>query len=428
MNWYSKLDIFLAIALLFEHNSKLRYLEIYRAEPLTMKQLSEVLSVCENCQLEHICISKAEVPEKGVATFINSRNNLHSLLDLRFEQIYLGNTGSEALANLLTNPTSKIEKLVMDDNRLGNDKSEVGVIFLRNALAVNTTLRNLSFFFDGGDTSLEVWQGIVECVANPNAKLEDLSLNSKDIGDDGIICLADALADNQTLKVLVMIGFKNNLVSSEGWQGLSDFLINPITTLEQLLLRRCTMYKEGMIEIIMALEENSCLKELQITCDNGVHDGWTWDVLDQILCDTTSICCTFSSNHTLQDVTITTFEYEDTVVPDDTTALLDMNKNEDKLEVARQKILNHHFSGEGTDNLLLFACMPESVLVYAVAWVSRNNLGYSLMYDIIRGFPDLFDNRSSWPQRDEAGKKRKHSGIGFYRVTLDKAALPSGKS
>ena len=165
------------------------------------------------------------------------------------------------------------------------------------------------------------------------------------------------------------------------------------------------------MEIIMALEENSRLKELEITCDNDVEGGLTWEVLDQILCDTTSIYCTFSSNHTLQDVTIT-FEYEDNhcVVPDDTTALLDMNKNEDKLEVARQKILNHHFSGEGTDNLPLFACMPESVLVYAVAWMGRNNLGYSLMYDIVRGFPHLFDNRS-WPQRDEAGKKRKHSGL-----------------
>jgi len=400
-----KIDIFRTIAPLFENNDKFRYLEIYRAEPLAIKSLSVMLSECKSCHLEHICLTKATVPESGAAMFINSLNSLHSLLDLRFEQIYLGKTGTEALVNLLNNPASKLQELVLNDIRFGNDKSEDGVICLRNALAINTSLRNLSLFFGNGDTSLEVWQGIVECLTNPNAKLEELALKSNSIADAGMICLGDALADNQTLKILDMLKFESDSITSDGWQGLSNCLTNPKSALEELYIRYCTIDLEGIETMINALDGNTRLKELTITSAHDIYiDEEMWELLDTILCDTTSIDRIFSSNHTLEFIKIAS-EYEDILYAEYIGVLLNANKNADKSEVARQKILKYYFSG-GCTNIHFFTRMTESVLVHAMEWMCRNNLGYSLMNSVVRCFPHLFDARSG-PQFDEAGRKRK---------------------
>lgn len=83
-----------------------------------------------------------------------------------------------------------------------------------------------------------------------------------------------------------------------------------------------------------------------------------------------------------------------------------MNENEDKSEVAREKILKQHFSGRSTNSYNVFARMPASVLVYGIEWIGRDDLGYSLMNDFLRGFPELFDVRGG-QQRDAVGTKRK---------------------
>jgi hypothetical protein len=409
MNWNeSQMDIFRTIAPLFENNDNLRYLEIYRAEPRTLESLSVVLSGCKNSHLEHICLTKAAVPEAGVAMFIKSLNSIHSLLDLRFEQIYLGKTGTEALADLLNNPTSKLQELLMNDTRLGKGKSEDGVYCLRKALAINKNLRTLSFFFGDGNTSLRVWQGIVECLANPNGKMEELTLKSSSIADSGMICLGDALVENQTLKILDMVGFKADSITSDGWQSLSTCLTNPKSALEELSIRYCNIDQEGIETIIEALDGNTRLKKLTISSIHDIDvDGemWEeiWERLDAILGDTT-IEGTFSSNHTLEDIKITS-EYEDILPAEYIRRSLNVNKNENKSEVARQKILKCYFPGDYR-NIHIFTRIPESVLVYAMEWMGRNNLGYSLMYSVVRCFPHMFDARSG-PQLDEAGRKRK---------------------
>ncbi len=49
--------------------------------------------------------------------------------------------------------------------------------------------------------------------------------------------------------------------------------------------------------------------------------------------------------------------------------------------------------------------MPESALVHAMEWIGRDNLGYSVMNDFVRGFPHLFDPEDG--PRAAAGRKRK---------------------
>ena len=96
----------------------------------------------------------------------------------------------------------------------------------------------------------------------------------------------------------------------------------------------------------------------------------------------------------------------DTIVPRYILERLSMDENKDKSEVAREKILKQHFSGRSTNSYNVFARMPASVLVYGIEWMGRNNLGYLLMNDFVRSFPELFDVRGG-QQRDAVGTKRK---------------------
>ncbi len=42
----------------------------------------------------------------------------------------------------------------------------------------------------------------------------------------------------------------------------------------------------------------------------------------------------------------------------------------------------------------VFTRMPESVLPFALGWIERDKLGYSLIYNVVRDLPYLFDVRT----------------------------------
>ena len=66
---------------------------------------------------------------------------------------------------------------------------------------------------------------------------------------------------------------------------------------------------------------------------------------------------TYNSNHTLQDFTDDPIQYEDEIkknLPSDLISSIELNKNEDKAEVARQKILLTHFSDDDTQTCKSF--------------------------------------------------------------------------
>jgi hypothetical protein len=176
---------------------------------------------------------------------------------------------------------------------------------------------------------------------------------------------------------------------------------------------------EGLAAMLRALEGNSTLKELDIGYDSDdalFIDAWVWELFDRVLCDKTSIVNTYTSNHTLCEFMIYGYwrDFRDeggySEVQDHVDYLLSVNENDNKGEVARQKILEHHFGDESADNINIFSSIPESVLVHAIEWIGRDELGRSFMYEFVRTFPHLFGNRIV--PDDAAGKKRKRGMLG----------------
>ena len=127
-----------------------------------------------------------------------------------------------------------------------------------------------------------------------------------------------------------------------------------------------------------------------------------WDCQDicRVLCDTTCIESIYSSNHTL-DVLLLPFYFRGEDILDEIASSLEMNHNEDKAEVARQKILTYHFSEEGKKTIHVFAHMPVTTIPVAIAWIGRDRIEFTLMYDVVRAVPALFERLAGSGQNEE---------------------------
>jgi len=104
---------------------------------------------------------------------------------------------------------------------------------------------------------------------------------------------------------------------------------------------------------------------------------------------------TYNSNHTLQ--------YLGDLIPDVLVPYSELNENKDKAEVARQKILQTHFSTEDgdTSNIQMLLDMELKMLPSVITWIGRpvpigwegvQVSGLSTMYNLTRRVPDLFDS------------------------------------
>lgn len=137
---------------------------------------------------------------------------------------------------------------------------------------------------------------------------------------------------------------------------------------------------------------NSALQKLHISHRDEFStfsDDYRFEfdtVLSRVLWDKSSISNTYSFNHTLYKVAFRPLSKV-------CQQILKMNRNENKVEVALQKILLQHFAAGNTNIHDVFANMPETRLPFAIEWIGRNNDGRTLMYDFVQAFPTLFDIR-----------------------------------
>ncbi len=233
---------------------------------------------------------------------------------------------------------------------------------------------------------------------NEQPKLTDLSIRmyrSHAIIDvHCITILKNALnKHNSVLKLTMRLD-----LSKEGWKIFASILSHPVCSILKLEIEA---KRVNVIHLARAMAANNSLRHLSIT---GVRSPKTsencWGILHRALCDVSSINKTFSSNHTLhelvvsQELSLQEEIYDDKPLPNDISSLLDMNKIEDKAQVARKKILKYHFTEEGKD-VHVFARMPLPTMPVAIEWISRDQNEFSLMYEVLRSVPALFERLAS---------------------------------
>jgi hypothetical protein len=379
-------DLCSSLARFFKNNKKFRNIKFCcrGRSRWTIESIEKALSSCRDDQLEQIELHGIRLADKSAARFIDSLNTHVGLLTLSISDIfdntdyddvggdYYGNRAYDALATLLQNPASNIQKLQV--------KPDLEVMeILSHALIENNSL-----------TSLDVSCGIITddffaVLSHPLCSLEELIMSCpSEFYDEDITCLGNALAVNKTLKHLQLCG--NYEITPIGWGAFSNCLRSSNSPLEFLNLRSCSIDDESASIIFSALTSNSALKILHMRCDHRYTTARVWGVLSRTICDTPSIdSIAFSSNHTIHTIDICS---EEEGVPEDLISLLEMNKNDTNAGSARLKILKYKFSEEKS-SMHIFARMPEAVLPCAIGWVGKDRHGYSAMYNLLRCLPSV---------------------------------------
>ena len=108
-----------------------------------------------------------------------------------------------------------------------------------------------------------------------------------------------------------------------------------------------------------------------------------------------SIIDTFHSNHTLHQLCDGNSSEHLSDLPSDLIYSLRLNKNNNKNEVVRQKILWSHFQDDNVDiNIKEFFHMELKAMPFAITWIGRDDVGHPLLYQLVRAMPSLVEREN----------------------------------
>ena len=448
--------------------SKLKKLSIDCVKSITSTgwvALFEGLLTNTNSSLEELDISYSKgIDDKALLTFATeyaiARNR--SLKTLEFatcstEQISTSVWGT--LFRSLFNPVSVLEKLNLSGHNINDD----GLNVLGGALRNNSTLKVLDLARCRNITSAG-WFTFFERLSNgPITTLEDLEVRSNNIDDVGLASFANVVSNSPKLKIICL--YSNPSISATGWQTFFTSLHNCDTLLEELYLWNNNINDAAVTSMVDALNgiesltrlvlannpsissagwialstllqhPNSSLKDLTISTYgvNTINDevvanyanallnnksittlgfggGYGknitdrgWDALANVLCNKSSIESIYASNHTLCGVGY--WSSDSSNRPTNLLSLLALNEDKNKSEVARQKIIQYHFTNDG--KIEDFVDMDGNVMPHAISWIGRDMALHSLLYNVFREMPTLFDSDAKAKAATAGINKRK---------------------
>ena len=252
-----------------------------------------------------------------------------------------------------------------DEDEDHKDDGEKRTLFMSRSLS----LRNAS----GMDAVLDV-------IKKPNCILEDLDFTGYNFNDDNVIPFLDALMNNTSLKTVNMSGSLRQ-VSSTIWTRFAAVLENPTSKLKSLNLCYSSINSMALSSFANAIVHNDTLVELLIYNSHDWNSNWR--EFPEVLCNKSSIMATFNSNHTLQKVTNSVTQ------PSSLAAYLQMNQGQNKFHVARQKIIQTHFTGNMDIDMQHFADLELEVLPHAISWAG--GAGLSFFYSFVRNNPLFYE-------------------------------------
>jgi len=371
----------------------------------------------KSSQSLHLDLVISEIDEDSLTVLIDNIGILKSL-DLG-ENKAITPTIWQSFFNSLQTSGTQLKEFNIRHAKVGNVGATALGSFLRSSAPM---LKKLSIDFvsssrnDSDSISSQGWVSLFSSLQdNTNLNLSSLSLHENKIDDEGLQLLVQMVSSMKSLKFLDL--YYNDLVTPTGWQVLSDYLQSNCS-LKELYLHSNNINDDTLVEFTNALRNNKSLKYLDVgdSPDDDGHARITqrgWAAVSTLLCNKTSIMDTYNSNHILQDPG--DYAYPEDAIPNHLVESLKLNENKDKVEVARQKILRTHFSSDATSKVQEFLDMKLEVIPTAIAWIGRPTVGWvgrevsrlSLMYNLMRRLPDLFD--SSAQQKKQSAGKRKHT-------------------
>jgi len=399
--------------------SSIKALNLYNNQVINREGWQTLFNQLSQTTIEHLDLRNNSI-EIGVLSLLGSIKSLKSVNLASNRSSTSTPSRWQSFFNSLQRSNTKLKKLDISYNHIGNE----GAAALGNLLSTMSSLKTLELnglahTYAYNNVTLQGWQTLSGILHESNLDLVKLSFYNNNINDEGIHLLVRLVSSMTSLKYL-NLGC-NQLVTSTGWLALSDYLQSPEFVLRELHLDDNRHNDDTVVTFASALENNKTLKILNLykELDSDSEDDEDgddmitergWGAVSSLLCNKKSILNTYNSNHTLQEVGT----YHDEMnLPDDLLSYLELNENKDKVEVARQKILQTHFSDDTTSKIQKFLDIELEMMPAAIAWIGRPTpmgwkgaqvSGLSLMYNLMRRIPDLFDSNAQ--KKSTAKRKR----------------------
>ena len=240
--------------------------------------------------------------------------------------------------------------------------------------------------------------------------------NVDDINDNVVRSMIDALCRNNKLEEL-HIGYSPS-ITEHGWvifsqvftnSSISAFNNDSISALKVVYIDCCDSFTDvALAAFIEALRVNSTLEVLFIQVPplherDRISLTLTLEGLEAyvgLLCDTTNVQATRYSNHTLYHIGhlepmswcrwlrilgYPNRENEDLErMRQKISHLLRMNAVLDKNMVARRKVIQCHFADGSFDVNTHHALVEKELLPQTIHWFARDELGFSVVYDLLK--------------------------------------------
>lgn len=356
-------------------------------------------------KIVYLQLESCDIDDESFVTLIDSfveNKTIKKFEIITGYQNRITGSGWRTFAAYLRNPYCTLEELaICSCDGCNNGLDDQKAFVLAESLATNSTLTKLNMSTSIGVTA-EGWITFFNTLLHSQCSLEELDLSGNVIDDEGALALINLLATFRNLRYLHL---NENCITSNGLRGITR-LLQPNSELRELSIQDMNFEDndcfndEVFIEFVDVLSNNTSL-QIFLFDDYEITDQ-IWTALSHILCDKTSIERVYFSNHTLHN--IGSIDTSRTIYHSDIKSLLCLNEDQDKTAVIRQKILKHYFSSD-VNSIEVFACMSMAVKSRAIEWIGKDNIGFTLMYNVTRGIPSLFASKIS--TSDIMMKKRK---------------------
>jgi len=274
-----------------------------------------------------------------------------------------------------------------------NNIDDEGATILVKSLVPCTSLKVLHMM-NNLSISANGWMAFFRSLLDARSSAEALLLDDNNIDDEGAAMLIRLLDKTRKIGTLSLRG--NDSITCDGWWRFARALKS--TTLKVLRLGvsgyRDSINSKFVRRFGKALEltSNNTLEVLSLfnnDDDPEIHPR-AWEALNKALCNNSSIADIVSSNHTLYEIVES--EHPHYLQVDlKTASLLQINRNGNKAEVVRTKILNYFFSGRANVSTT-FVDIATKTMPNVIEWIGRDYSGFSVMYDLFRSMPWLISH------------------------------------
>lgn len=364
-------------------NSTLQTLNLANCLFSTVRTWQSLASALSTSTVEHLIIISSGLTDEDIAALSHGLSSNFTLKTLTMSlNPDITSIGWQALSEVM--PNSALKELNASCCGLDDES----LLSLANGLAANTNLKTLTLGNNGRATG-RGWSRFFRSsiLQNPNTAMETLVVSSNQFEDEAMLALTNDLATNSKLRRLDLSD--NRSLTAAGLQLLSTVFQSNHTLLEVVDLGCNAVTNEVLRGLAISLVGNTTLEILDVTSENITPEGVR--EFCRVLCDPSSINSTFSSNHTLRSL----FQYHSPViVPEELTSLLELNEITNKAEVARQKVLQTHFS-DSNSTMQVFAEMNLKVLPASISWMGTDECGHSLMYKLFRSMAFLVNTEEN---------------------------------